>query len=67
MTSTTLSPLTLPPVNPSRLVVKLMSGLPALSEYSGVQVHDITSVEEWRACGNSWYRPCSLNLHLDAH
>ena len=50
-TAIILPPPALAPFNPSRLVMKLMSALPVLCKYGEVEVHDLSSVDQWRALG----------------
>jgi len=41
------------PVPVSGLILKLMSALPALCEWAKVPVTDLTSTDQWKACGGS--------------
>lgn len=41
------------PVPVSGLILKLMSALPALCQWAGVPVTDLTCIDQWKACGGS--------------
>lgn len=46
--------------DPTGLILRLMSVLPTLCNFAEVPVHDLNSVDQWRACGNSLL----LKVHL---